>query len=112
MTRLTKWLTAAAVMAGVGFTAQAASAHPTVVVQPTILPYPNPGPFPPRPYPPGPRIDLDYMVLYKPTFFGGWQRYGKFETHHSAEHALRRLEWQGYAARIVRVRDYHGGIGW
>jgi hypothetical protein len=110
MTRLSKWLMAAAVVAGVGFTAQSASAHPpTVVVHPTFRPFPNPGPFPPRPLPfPNPHRphDHDYLVQYRPSPFGGWVTYGKFETRHGAETAQRRLEWQGIATRVVRLHDY------
>jgi hypothetical protein len=112
MTRFTKWLAAVAVVAGVGFASQAASAAGPVVVQPTF--YPNPGPFPPRPLPyPGPRVDYDYVVIYKPSFFAPWVVYGKFETYSQARHAERRLEWNGFAVRIERVRDHHhGGYGW
>jgi len=120
MTRLTKCLVAAGVVAGFAFTAQSASAHPpTVIVSPTVAPYPTY--YTPRPalYPPLvvnpilPRIDYDYLVLYRPTPFGGWRVYGKFETRHGAEHAERRLECQGIPSRIVRTVDYYdGGYRW
>jgi hypothetical protein len=112
MTRFTKCLTAAAVVVGFGLATQSASAAPpTIIVHPTILP--NPGPFPPRPYPyPIPRHDHDYVVLYKSSPFGGWLNYGRFETRYGAENAIRRLEWQGFATRIVRVHDYNGNFPW
>ena len=112
MTRFTKYLTSAAVVLGVGFATQSAgAAPPSVIVHPTFAP--NPGPFPPQPYPyPMPHHDHDYVVLYKPSLFSGWVNYGKFETRHSAEHAVRRLEWRGYATRIVRVHDYNGNFPW
>ena len=110
MTRLTRWLMAAAVVAGISFTAQSASAAPpSVIVHPTVRPFPNPGPFPPRPLPfPNPHRphDHDYLVQYRTSPFGGWQVYGRFESRHGAEHAERRLEWLGYPTRIVRLHDY------
>ena len=57
MTRLTKCLVAAAVVAGFGLASQTASAAPpSVIVHPTIKPYPTYSPFTPRPlpYPPVP----------------------------------------------------------
>jgi hypothetical protein len=120
MTRLTKCLVAAAVVAGIGFTAQSASAHPpTVIVNPTVAPYPTY--YTPRPvlYPPVvvnpilPRHDHDYLVLTRTSPFAGWQIYGKFETRYGAEAAERRLEWQGIPTRIVRTCDYYGsGYRW
>ena len=113
MTRLTKCLVAAAVVAGFGITAQSASAAPpTVIVNPTIKPYPTYSPFAPRPlpYPPVvapvlPRHDHDYLVQYRPSPFGGWVTYGKFETRYGAETAQRRLEWQGVPTRVIRLHD-------
>jgi hypothetical protein len=120
MTRLTKCLAAAAVVAGFGFASQTASAHPpTVIVHPTVRPVPAVpvySPFAPRPlvyttpytvnYPIAPRHDHDYVVLHRPSPFGGWELYGKFETRHGAESAQRRLEWQGIPTRVIRACDY------
>jgi cell division protein FtsN len=50
-------------------------------------------------------------VLYKPSFFGGVQVYGRYETRFQAENAARRLEWNGYQTRIERFRDT-GWYGW
>jgi hypothetical protein len=118
MTRLTKCLAAVAVIGGMGLTAQTASAQ--VKVMPTVpgthltpfppKPFPNPGPFPPRPFPPQ-RIDFDYVVLYKPSFFSGVQVYGRYETRFQAETVARRLELNGFPTRIDRFRD-NGWYGW
>lgn len=69
-------------------------------------PFPNPGPFPPR-------VDFDYVVIYKASIFSPWRSYGKFETYHQARYAEQRLALFGYATRIERVRDFRGGWhGW
>jgi hypothetical protein len=113
MMRLTKCLVAAAVVAGVAFTARSASAAPPqVIVHPTIKPFPthghghNHGPFRPLPFPnPHRPHDHDYVLQYRPSPFGGWVTYGKFETRHGAEVAQRRLEWQGVPTRVIRLHD-------
>lgn len=120
MTRFTKCLLAAAVVAGFGLAAGSASAAPPVIVHQTIKPFPthghghnhgighghghNHGPVYPAPFP-LPRHDHDYLVQYRPSVFGGWQVYGKFETRHGAEVAQQRLEWQGIPTRIIRLHD-------
>ena len=114
MNYLTKLLTAAAVVVGVGFagTATAAAGQPQkVTAQPSILPYPYPFPYP-GPFPkPFPRVDHDYVVFYKPSIFSGWRVYGKFETRNGAQIAALKLERFGTPTRIERVRGF-GGIGW
>jgi hypothetical protein len=118
MTRLT--LVAAAAAVGIGFAAQTASAHPPVVVgRPLIVTYPTypvPSYYPPLAtyptYPLVPRIDHDYVVLYRPSILGGWVSYGRFETFRGAQIAERRLGLQGVPSRIVRVRDYNGVFPW
>ena len=120
MRQFTKWLAAVAVVASVGVAAQSASAAGPVKVFPTYpnyptypVPFPNPGPFPrPLPFPvPPPRIDFDYAVLYKPSFFSGVQVYGRYETLHQAQTIARRLEFKGFPTRIERYRD-NGLYGW
>jgi hypothetical protein len=111
MTRLTKMFVAATVVVvGVGFTAQSASAAPpSVIVHPTFRPFPTHGQIHHRPLPfPNPHRphDHDYLVQYRPSVFGGWRTYGKFETRHGAEVAQRRLEWQGIPTRVIRLHDY------
>jgi hypothetical protein len=112
MTRLTKYLVAAAVVAGFAVASQTASAHPPqVIVHPTIKPYPTYRSIFPQPYPPVvapvlPRHDHDYLLQYRPSPFGGWVTYGKFETRYGAETAQRRLEWQGVPTRVIRLHDY------
>ena len=110
MTRFIKWFAAAAVVVGLGLATQSASAAPpTIIVNPTIRPFP--GPFPrPLPYPV--HHDHDYVVLYKSSPFSGWINYGRFETRYGADNAVRRLEWQGFATRIVRIHDYNGNFPW
>jgi hypothetical protein len=122
MTRFTRCLLAAAVVAGFGLAAQSAGAAPPVIVHPTFKPFPthghghnhgighghNHGVFRPLPFP-APRHDHDYIVLHRPSPFGGWQFYGKFETRHGAEMAERRLEWQGIPTRVIRACDYYDG---
>lgn len=128
MTRLLKILTVAAVVAGFGFATQSASAggpvkyKQSVVVFPT---YPTPRPIV-RPYPiypvypvspiypvfgPLPRIDYDYAVLYRPSFFASSQVFGRFETLFQAQNAARSLEYKGFPTRIERYRDT-GIYGW
>ena len=71
MTRLT--LLAAAAVVGIGFAAQSASAAPpSVIVYPTVRPYSPPVVVTPRPLVyPVPRIDHDYVVLYRPSSWAG-----------------------------------------
>lgn len=104
-----RWLAVAAV--AVGFAV--ATASPASAANP----YPHlntgfvPGGYFPRPLPP--RIDFDYVVIYKASIFSPWRAYGKFETLHQARHAEQRLALFGCATRIERVRDYHSGwFGW
>ncbi|MBX9583470.1 MAG: hypothetical protein K2X87_24480 [Gemmataceae bacterium] len=112
MTATTKWLTAGVLALT---TAGAATAGPPAGYTPQPFPqvpqYPgpyNPGPFPPRPlpHPAPPAYDTDYVVLVKAFPFGGWSRYGRFETLHGARRAAWRLEEQGYR---VRVEPVYGG---
>ena len=112
MTRLT--LVAAAAVVGIGFAAQSASAAPpSVIVYPTVRPYSPPVVVAPRPLVyPVPRIDHDYVVLYRPSILGGWVSYGRFETFRGAQIAERRLALSGMPSRIVRVRDHNGVFPW
>jgi hypothetical protein len=119
------WL-AAAVVAGFGGTASAqypvrgAAYYPTpqpavrsvypATVQPGVKVFPNTGGIP-VPVPVVPRVDFDYVVIYKPSIFTPWRAYGTYETQHQAQHAARRLEFAGVAVRIERVRD-RGLFGW
>jgi hypothetical protein len=121
MKRLT--LAVAAAVVGLGVAAQTASAAGPVKVQPTIMPYPKPYPQPlpyPYPYPqpfpnpgpfPPPRVDYDYVVLYKPSFFSPVKVYGRYETRFQAQYAAQRLERNGFPTRIERFRD-NGWYGW
>ena len=96
MTRLTKCLVAAAVVAGFGFAAQSASAAPPngdrppdVQALPDLQPVHSAGRSPTRRSvaPILPRHDHDYLVQYRPSPFSGWATYGKFETRYGAETA-------------------------
>ncbi len=101
MRRFTKILAVAVAVAGLGFASSTANAaEPGLRYYPTIH---NPGPFPIQ------SVDYDYLVIYKPSIFSPWRVYGKFETLPEARFAERRLEWQGFAVGVERVRDYHGG---
>lgn len=127
MTMLKRWLAAGVAAVGFAGTAAAGPVHPVqkggVIVFPTFpapqpFPFPNPGPFPPRPlpfpqpFPNPPRVDFDFVVVYKPTFFGGPVVFGKFETRRGAEAAAFRLELQGFPTKIVPVRDFNNGWRW
>ena len=97
-----KWLTAGVVAVATAGAAAAGDGYfPRPFPQVPTYPGPhNPGPLPPRP------ADTDFVVLVKATPFGGWHRYGRFETLHGAKRAAWRLEEQGYR---VRVEPVHGG---
>ena len=110
MTRFTKLLAVAAVLGGlVGFAGTASAHPPKVVIVPGItpkpFPFPNPGPFPPR-------VDFDFVVLYKPSIFAPSIVFGKFETLNGARIAALRLESFGFPVKIVPVRDFNNGFRW
>lgn len=114
MTRITKYLAAAAVGVGVLLAAGPATAQqptpgftPKIYPPPTVpgWPYPPRPPFPRPPYPYPPHVDYDYAVYIRVGGFVGWRQYGTYETRYQAERVGRWLEYRGYQTRVARVPD-------
>ncbi len=89
-----KMIFGAVAMVAVGFGAQAATAGEPVLV-------PHGGPASGFHHP---RVDCDFVVFIQHRH-GHWERYGRYDTLHEAQHAERRLEHEGYRVRIEEVRD-------